>query len=92
MINYRQATGADMADLTRVRIAVTENALTVEQLLAYGITPESIALSFLEDSKGWVAEVEGRTRGFSIADRKTDRFLRCSSSQVMRSVELVVSC
>jgi GNAT superfamily N-acetyltransferase len=71
VIRYREAIGADMPDLTRVRIAVTENALTVAQLLAYGITPESIAQSFLEDSKGWVAEVEGRIRGFSIADRKS---------------------
>ncbi len=71
MISYRPAQAADMADLTRVRVAVTENALNLEQLLARGISPESVAQSFLEDSKGWVAELDGRICGFSIADRKS---------------------
>ena len=35
-----------------------------------GITPESVAASFANESRGWVAEEEGRIVAFSIADRE----------------------
>lgn len=68
-IVFREATAADMPAISDVRQSVIENPLTIEQLAARGITNESVAASFLEDSKGWVAEADGRIVGFSIADR-----------------------
>ena len=67
----REAVAADMPGVSHVRTTVTENALTLEQLAARGITNDSIAASFLADSKGWVAEQAGRIVAFSIADRAT---------------------
>ena len=66
---FREATAADMPGIAHVRTSVTENALTLEQLAARGITNESIAASFLKNSKGWVAVRDDRIVGFSIGDR-----------------------
>jgi GNAT superfamily N-acetyltransferase len=71
-ITFRAATGADMPGISRVRTAVTENALTLAQLAARGITNESVAASFLMDSKGWVALCGSEIVGFSIADRASN--------------------
>jgi GNAT superfamily N-acetyltransferase len=68
-VTFREATGADMPGISRVRTSVVENALTLEQLAARGVTNESVAASFLRNSKGWVAERNGEIVGFSIADR-----------------------
>ena len=68
-IVFREATAADLPGISRVRTSVVENAMTREQLEARGITEESIAASFLADSKGWVAVVDDEIAGFSIADR-----------------------
>jgi GNAT superfamily N-acetyltransferase len=68
-IVIREATGADMLGISRVRLSVVENAATPEGLAARGITNESVAASFLADSKGWVAEEAGEIVAFSIADR-----------------------
>ena len=67
---FREATAADMPGISHVRLSVTENAMTRAQLDARGITEESIAASFLADSKGWVAIDAGGIVGFSIADRR----------------------
>ena len=69
--SYREATAADMAGISHVRLAVVENALTAEQLAERGITNESVAASFLTSSMGFVAELDGQIVGFSIADRET---------------------
>lgn len=68
-IVIREATAADMPGISRVRLSVIENAATPEGLAARGITSESVAVSFLADSKGWVAEEAGEIVAFSIADR-----------------------
>jgi len=68
-IIFREATAADLAGIAHVRASVTENALTLEQLAARGVTNESIAASFLLHSKGWVAVRDNRIVGFSIGDR-----------------------
>lgn len=70
-IVIREATGADMPGISRVRQSVVENAATPEGLAARGITNESVAASFLVDAKGWVAEEAGEIVAFSIADRAT---------------------
>jgi GNAT superfamily N-acetyltransferase len=68
-ITFREATGGDMPGISHVRTSVVENALTLEQLAARGITDESVAASFLNTSKGWVAVERDIVVGFSIADR-----------------------
>jgi GNAT superfamily N-acetyltransferase len=68
-LTFREATAADMADISDVRQSVIENPLSIEQLAARGITNESVAASFLKDLKGWVAESDGRIVGFSMAER-----------------------
>jgi GNAT superfamily N-acetyltransferase len=65
----REAGPADLPGISRVRTSVRENHLSVEQLRERGIANESVAASFLADSKGWVA-VHGREIvAFAIADR-----------------------
>jgi GNAT superfamily N-acetyltransferase len=71
-IFVREALGADMPGITRVRTSVVENLLTREQLAARGITEASIAASFLAESKGWVAARSGEVVAFSIADRASN--------------------
>ncbi len=70
-IVVREALGADMPGISRVRTSVVENLLTREQLDARGITEASVAASFLADSKGWVAECAGEIVAFTIADRES---------------------
>ena len=52
----REAIGADMPGIARVRTSVRENLLTTEQLAQRGIGNPSVAASLLMDRKGWVAE------------------------------------
>jgi len=70
-IIFREATAADLPGISRVRTSVIENALTAAQLAQRGITNDSIAASFLAQSKGWVAARAGEVVGFAIADRAT---------------------
>ena len=69
-IAIRPATAHDIAGISHVRFSVRENQSTPEALAALGITPESVAASFANESRGWVAEEEGRIVAFSIADRE----------------------
>lgn len=66
---FRIATAADLPGISRVRQSVRENMATTEQLRARGITNESVAASFLADSRGWLAERNGEVIAFAIADR-----------------------
>jgi GNAT superfamily N-acetyltransferase len=66
----RPAAADDMAGISRVRFSVRENESTPEALAALGVTEESVAASFANESRGWVAEDDGRIVGFSIADRE----------------------
>jgi GNAT superfamily N-acetyltransferase len=70
-IVFREATGADLAGISRVRTSVVENLLTIAQLEERGITEASVAASFFTDSKGWVALQGEEIVAFSIADRST---------------------
>ena len=65
----REATAADMPGISRVRLSVTENALSVQQLTARGITNASVAASLLTHRRGWVAERSGEIVAFSMADK-----------------------
>jgi GNAT superfamily N-acetyltransferase len=65
----REATADDLPGISAVRLAVRENATTTAELDRRGITNESVAASFMADSKGWVAVEHDQIVGFSIADR-----------------------
>ena len=67
----REAVAGDLPAIQRVRTSVRENHLSVEQLSERGITNESVAASFLADSKGWVALYGQEIVAFAIADRAT---------------------
>ena len=62
---FRRATLADIRAMSRIRLAVRENALS---------DPERITGQMYRDyldalGRGWVAELEGELIGFSYADR-----------------------
>jgi GNAT superfamily N-acetyltransferase len=65
----REAIADDLPAISRVRTSVRENHLSAEQLRERGITNESVAASFLAESKGWVAVRDGEIVAFAIADR-----------------------
>jgi GNAT superfamily N-acetyltransferase len=65
---FREATLADVPAMFEVRTSVIENAMSWERLAELGITPASVAASLMTDCKGWVAERDGRTVAFAIAD------------------------
>jgi ribosomal protein S18 acetylase RimI-like enzyme len=75
-VNIRKITLADIPALFGVRPRTRENALTVEQLHALGITPESVANELAVATSGWLCEaVTGEVVGFCMADRSTGELL-----------------
>jgi GNAT superfamily N-acetyltransferase len=61
---------SDLPEITRIRISVRENHLSVEQMAELGITHASIAARMAAGDLGcWVAEDNGAPAGFSMADR-----------------------
>jgi GNAT superfamily N-acetyltransferase len=64
-LQFRQATVADIPEMSRIRIAVRENALSNP-----GRITEAMYRDYLEAlGRGWVAELDGAMIGFSYADR-----------------------
>ena len=64
-LKFRQATVADIPEMSRIRIAVKENALSNP-----GRITEAMYRDYLEAlGRGWVAELDGAIIGFSYADR-----------------------
>jgi GNAT superfamily N-acetyltransferase len=68
-ILFREATAADVPAIFRVRTAVAEKELTIDELAQRGVAPASVAASFAKGSKGWVALHHGEIVAFAIADR-----------------------
>jgi GNAT superfamily N-acetyltransferase len=64
-LRFRQATVADIPEMSRIRIAVKENALSNP-----GRITEAMYRDYLEAlGRGWVAELDGQIIAFSYADR-----------------------
>jgi GNAT superfamily N-acetyltransferase len=64
-LEFRQAIVADIPEMSRIRIAVKENALSNP-----GRITEAMYRDYLEAlGRGWVAELDGAMIGFSYADR-----------------------
>ncbi|WP_182085330.1 GNAT family N-acetyltransferase [Aureimonas sp. ME7] len=64
----RRATADDAGALFHVRLGVTENATTREELAQIGLTLESVAAAIMASPCCWVAEREGEIVGFSMID------------------------
>jgi len=74
-MTIREAQQGDIPDMFQIRLAVRENAMTLQELEEYfGVTPESIDRFLAEEGRGWMAEESGEAVGFSLGSRK-DRSL-----------------
>lgn len=67
----RLATREDVAAIFRVRTAVTENVLTLQELADLGVTPPAIAQAIDSSPCLWVAEVAGEVVGFAMVELDT---------------------
>lgn len=68
----RATESRDIPDLYRVRSATRQNAISKQQLVEWGITPESIADGLASGQLvGRVCEHEGRVVGFCSGDART---------------------
>ncbi|MGV6995626.1 hypothetical protein ACUZ9P_06985 [Desulfovibrio sp. QI0430] len=67
-MTIRPATTTDINDIFAIRTNVRENHLSLEQLRHMGITEESIGSIISEAECTWIAEAEGVTVGFAMAD------------------------
>ena len=75
-VNIREITLADIPALFLVRLRTRENALTLEQLRALGITPESVATGLKGETGGWLCEAAtSEVVGFCMANRRTGELL-----------------
>jgi GNAT superfamily N-acetyltransferase len=69
-VSIRPITAADIPALFHVRPRTRENALTLEELRALGITPDSVARWLQGSTSGWLWETAaGEVVGFCMADR-----------------------
>lgn len=67
----RPGRAADLPAMTRIRTAVAENHLSVEQMAEMGITHDSITAEMNDGHLGcWVALEGDSMAGFSMADRR----------------------
>jgi GNAT superfamily N-acetyltransferase len=67
-MRIRLATEADVETLFPIRTDVRENNMTREALAAIGVTPESVAEMLRTDSRAWLADWEGESAAFAMAD------------------------
>jgi GNAT superfamily N-acetyltransferase len=67
----RNARPEDLPAITQVRISVTENHLSVEQMAERGITPQSVIAEIAAGDLGaWVCEEKREVVAFAMADRR----------------------
>ena len=67
----RKARPEDLPAITLLRISVTENHLSIEQMAERDITPESVIADITAGDLGaWVAEETGNILAFAMADRR----------------------
>jgi ribosomal protein S18 acetylase RimI-like enzyme len=68
-MKFRVITPEDVPSLFHVRTSTRENAYTLEQLTALGITEKTVIARLASSFKGWLCQVEESVVGFSMADR-----------------------
>ena len=69
-IAIRIALPEDVPILNAIRTSVRENHMTLEQMAAYGITPEVIADLLRTTGRGFIGSIDGVDAGIAIADSK----------------------
>ena len=74
-MRYREMQREDVDEILRVRTLTRENALSMDELAARGITPESTRLLLGDDVKGWVCEEGGAILGFAMGDARSGEVL-----------------
>jgi ribosomal protein S18 acetylase RimI-like enzyme len=75
-MSIRPITAGDIPALFHVRPRTRENALTLDELRALDITPESVATWLEGSTNGWLWETSaGEVVGFSMADRSSGELL-----------------
>jgi GNAT superfamily N-acetyltransferase len=67
-MNIRIAQRDDIDTLFEIRTSVIENHQSREEIAELGITPRSVAIMLETDCCAWVAELDDRPIGFSIAN------------------------
>jgi len=66
----RLATPQDVDVIFAIRTGVRENAMSLDQLHAVGVTHESVARDLAGPLRAWIAEIDGEAVGFSMADNR----------------------
>jgi ribosomal protein S18 acetylase RimI-like enzyme len=75
-MKIREITPADVPALFHVRPRTRENALTLDELRAKGITPESVPIWLAGSVRGWLCEsTSSEVVGFCMADGSTGELL-----------------
>ena len=64
----RQITERDIPALFVVRPQTRENAMSVEELAAIGVTPEFILAAIKNSHRGWLFEDDNEVGGFAMGD------------------------
>ncbi len=67
-IAIRVATADEVPILNAIRTSVRENHMSLEQMAAYGITPEVIARVITTTGRGFIASVDGVDAAIAIAE------------------------
>ena len=67
-MNIRIAQPEDIEKLFNIRNSEVENLQNREEIAELGITPESVAKMLTTNCCAWIAEIENRSIGFSIAN------------------------
>lgn len=70
IVALRAAAASDVSALFDIRLSVTENAMTLEELAEVGVTPESVRAALETEARAWLAEVDGRPVAFVMADNE----------------------
>lgn len=67
---FRAARAGDADALLRIRTSVTQNALSIAELAAIGLTLDTLAAMLRDEPpRAWIAEMDGEPVGFSMVDR-----------------------
>jgi GNAT superfamily N-acetyltransferase len=63
----REAGEDDVESLFEIRTSVAQNHQSRDELAGIGVTPASVARMLGREARAWIAEIDGRPAGFSMA-------------------------
>lgn len=67
-MNIRKAQIEDVETMFEIRTSVTENHQSREEIAELGITPETVTQMLQTDCCAWIADIDDKPIGFSIAN------------------------